>query len=158
MRAEMKNSFSKIRSLTLAAIILATTVPANSEEGDWQIVNYWSEWCAPCRVEIPMFNALAQELESSNVSIVGINFDEDPRDVTLDIAEEMGIKFPTLTLEESAALELRAPDVMPTTYILNPDGEVVAKLIGMQERDDILARLEELGLTISKDFTEREAQ
>lgn len=158
MRAEMKNSFSKIRSLTLAAIMLATTVPTNSEEGYWQIVNYWSEWCAPCRVEIPMFNALAQELESSNVSIVGINFDEDPRDVTLDIAEEMGIKFPTLTLEESAALELRAPDVMPTTYILNPDGEVVAKLIGMQERDDILARLEELGLTISKDFTEREAQ
>ena len=89
---------------------------------------------------------------------MGINFDEDPRDVTLDIAKEMGIMFPTLTLEESASLELRAPDVMPTTYILNPDGEVVAKLIGMQERDDILARLEELGLTISKDFTERGAQ
>jgi hypothetical protein len=105
-----------------------------------------------------MFNALARELESSNVSIVGINFDEDPRDATLDIAEEMGIKFPTLTLEESASLELRAPDVMPTTYILNPYGEVVAKLIGMQERDDILARLEELGLAISRNPIGREAQ
>lgn len=105
-----------------------------------------------------MFNALAEELESTNVRIIGINFDEDPRDVTLDIAEEMGIEFPTLTLEEAASLALRAPDVMPTTYILTPDGEVAAKLIGMQEREDILARLEELGLSISTYHSEREAQ
>lgn len=105
-----------------------------------------------------MFNALAQEMESSNIKIVGINFDEDPRDVTLEIAEEMGITFPTLTLEQASALALRAPDVMPTTYILNPDGEVAAKLIGMQERETILARLEELGLVISTDLAGREAQ
>lgn len=154
----MNNSFAGFRSLLLAAVLLATSVPAHSEEGEWQIVNYWSEWCAPCRIEIPMFNALAEELESTNVRIIGINFDEDPRDVTLDIAEEMGIEFPTLTLEEAASLALRAPDVMPTTYILTPDGEVAAKLIGMQEREDILARLEELGLSISTYHSEREAQ
>ena len=154
----MNNSFSRFRSLIVATVLLATLVLNNAEEGDWQIVNYWSEWCAPCRIEIPMFNALAQELESAHVRVVGINFDEDPRGVTLDIAEEMGIKFRTLTLEESASLALRAPDVMPTTYILKPDGEVAAKLIGMQEREDILTKLEELGLAINTDVLRREAQ
>jgi len=154
----MKNSVSRFRRLILVTILLATSVSAHSQEGYWQIVNYWSEWCAPCRIEIPMFNALAQELEFANVRVVGINFDEDPRDVTLDIAEEMGIKFRTLTLEESASLALRAPDVMPTTYILKPDGAVAAKLIGMQEREDILTRLEELGLAITTDVSRREAQ
>jgi hypothetical protein len=47
---------------------------------------------------------------------------------------------------------------MPTTYILKPDGEVAAKLIGMQEREDILTKLEELGLAINTDVLRREAQ
>ena len=133
------------------ALLMHLTLVINSvvaDEVDWRIVNYWSEWCAPCRVEIPMFNALFNDLKASNVSIVGINFDEDPRDITLDIAEELVVEFPTLTIEEVEELALRAPDVMPTTYLLSPTNEVVAKLIGLQSREDILNQLAELGIAV----------
>ncbi|MEC7767001.1 MAG: TlpA disulfide reductase family protein [Pseudomonadota bacterium] len=134
--------------LILAVLLPLSIYGAETEEANWWIVNYWSEWCAPCRIEIPMFNELSEQLSSSNVRIVGVNFDEDPREVTLDIADELGIEFPTLTLEQVEELDLRPPDIMPTTYILSPTNEVAAKLIGMQSKADILGQLMQLGLTV----------
>ena len=120
-------------------------------EAKWLIVNYWSEWCAPCRVEIPVLNALNETLSSTNVTIVGVNFDEDPREITLSIAADMGIEFPTLTMDVVAELKLRAPDVLPTTYILSPGREVVAKMIGAQTQESLLAQLAILNLPAEKD-------
>ena len=134
--------------LILAVLLPLSIYGAETEEANWRIVNYWSEWCAPCRIEIPMFNELSEQLSSSNVRIVGVNFDEDPREVTLDIADELGIEFPTLTLEQVEELDLRPPDIMPTTYILSPTNEVAAKLIGMQSKADILGQLMQLGLMV----------
>jgi len=93
-----------------------------------------------------MLNSLRERLKSSNVQIVGINFDDDPREVTLDIANELGIEFPVLSQQEIETLGLRPPDVLPTTYILSPSGEVAAKLIGMQSEQDILKELASQGL------------
>ncbi|SVC10369.1 uncharacterized protein METZ01_LOCUS263223 [marine metagenome] len=138
----------KMFQLILAVLLPLSIYGAETEEANWRIVNYWSEWCAPCRIEIPMFNELSEQLSSSNVRIVGVNFDEDPREVTLDIADELGIEFPTLTLEQVEELALRPPDIMPTTYILSPTNEVAAKLIGMQSKADILGQLMQLGLTV----------
>jgi thiol-disulfide isomerase/thioredoxin len=144
----MLTKTTKLLQLTLLALATLVAASVKADEASWRIVNYWSEWCAPCRVEIPMFNKLFDELSASNVSIVGVNFDEDPREVTLDIAEEMGIEFPTLTIKEVEELALRPPDVMPTTYVLSPTNEVAAKLVGMQSREEILDQLSTLGIVV----------
>ncbi|MEM9157343.1 MAG: TlpA disulfide reductase family protein [Cyanobacteria bacterium P01_F01_bin.33] len=112
----------------------------------WRLVNFWSEWCAPCRKEIPMLNELHDLLAAHQVAIVGINFDDANRAETLRAANALGIEFPTLRRNEIERLDLRPPDVMPTTYILSPDNSVFAKLIGLQSRDDILGHLAKLGL------------
>ena len=130
----------------LLVAIVGFSLPAFSADeapgtGKWRVVNYWSEWCAPCRIEIPMLNALSLELAAQGVAVVGVNFDEDPRALTLEIAEELEIEFPVLTNEEVALLGLRPPDVLPTTYLLSPDGEAVAKLIGMQTDAEIREQL-----------------
>ena len=120
---------------------------AETNEGNWRIVNYWSEWCAPCRVEIPIFNELSVRLAKSNVMVVGVNFDEDPMELTLEIAAKMGIEFTVLSQEEVDLLALKLPDVLPTTYLLSPSNKVVAKLIGQQSEQDILEALRLQGLT-----------
>lgn len=137
------------RLILCAYLSFAPLATADDESDSWRIVNYWSEWCAPCRIEIPIFNALSLELQSSGIKVVGVNFDEDPREVTLDIADELGVEFPTLTQPEVDELALRPPDVMPTTFIISPDNEVAAKLIGMQSRESLLGELERLGLTVN---------
>ena len=120
---------------------------AEYNQGNWRIVNYWSKWCAPCRVEIPIFNDLNVRLAKSNVRVVGVNFDEDPRELTLEIARDMGIEFSVLSQEEVDLLALKLPDVLPTTYLLSPSNKVVAKLVGQQSEQDIFDALSLRGLT-----------
>jgi thiol-disulfide isomerase/thioredoxin len=120
---------------------------AETNDDNWRIINYWSEWCAPCRVEIPIFNELSVRLAKSNVMVVGVNFDEDPMELTLEIAAKMGIEFTVLSQEEVDLLALKLPDVLPTTYLLSPSNKVVAKLIGQQSEQDILDALTLQGLT-----------
>ena len=94
-----------------------------------------------------MFNELSVRLANSKVKIVGVNFDEDPRELTLEIAEEMGIEFTVLSQETVDLLGMKPPDVLPTTYLLSPSNEVMAKLIGMQSEQEILDTLSLQGLT-----------
>ena len=139
------NILPKLLALLLVTLPLGLYGAEPGQE-KWKIINYWSEWCAPCRFEIPMLNELRKDLSSSNVIVLGVNFDDDPRQATLEIAETMGIEFPVLTLEEVARLKLRAPDVLPTTYILSPTNKVVAKLVGQQTHQDLVGQLVDLGL------------
>jgi len=136
--------------ILLFAIALVANVSAlkasELDDKSWKIVNYWSKSCAPCRVEIPEFNYLSRALEPFGVMVVGVNFDEDNRKKTLQIAEFMDITFPTLTSQNVEALNLTPPAVLPTTYILAPDNTVKAKLIGAQDRQMIYAKLAELGV------------
>ncbi len=112
----------------------------------WKVINYWSKSCAPCRVEIPELNDLSEALEPLGVSVMGVNFDEDDRARTMQIAARMGITFPTLTFEHVRMLNLTSPAVLPTTYILAPDNTVKAKLIGAQDRTQIMAKLAAMGV------------
>ena len=41
----------------------------------WKVINYWAEWCGPCRVEIPELNALETQLQGQSVGVFGVNFD-----------------------------------------------------------------------------------
>ena len=156
---KLKIVHSMIVAAGLVGLALAATQLRDSQaaqlspqnQAKWLIVNYWSEWCAPCRVEIPVLNALNETLSPTNVTVVGVNFDEDPREITLSIAADMGIEFPTLTMDVVAELELRAPDVLPTTYILSPGREVVVKMIGAQTQESLLAQLAILNLPVEKD-------
>ncbi len=135
-------------ALILLSVVLSALASADDVEPEtsgWRLVNYWSEWCAPCRDEIPMLNALSAELSAHSIEVVGVNFDDSPRVETLEIARNLGIEFPTLTRAELSNLHLRSPDVMPTTYILAPGGKAVVSLIGLQTRDSIVSRLEQLG-------------
>ena len=80
------------------------------------------------------------------MSVLGVNFDADNRERTMQIAESMGITFPTLTATYIDRLNLTPPTVLPTTYILAPDDTVKAKLIGAQDRTMIMTKLSELGV------------
>jgi thiol-disulfide isomerase/thioredoxin len=147
------------QSLLVLIFVAMTTLSypltaAEADDGNWRIVNYWSEWCAPCRVEIPMLNELSVRLANSNVMIVGVNFDEDPRELTLEIADEMGIGFTVLCQKTVDLLGMKPPDVLPTTYLLSPSNEVMAKLIGMQSEQDIIEALTLQGLTPLTPFTD----
>lgn len=113
-------------------------------QGRWLVINYWAEWCAPCRKEIPQLNALAEQLQGGDVRIVGVNFDGLQGDELARASEAMGIRFPVLAQDPAERLQLPASAVLPVTYIVDDRGQVRERLLGEQTAAGLEARLQAL--------------
>jgi peroxiredoxin len=131
-----------IATLTLLAAVAATAPAAASpapdftlktldgpalrlaeQRGQVVLVNFWASWCAPCKVEMPHLNALADKYRHTGVVLVGINVDDDPKKAAAE-ARKLGIRFPVLLDTDKAASKAYKLEAMPTTVLVDRDGRV----------------------------------
>ena len=87
------------------------------------LVDFWAEWCGPCRMIAPALEELSQEL-GDKVTIVKLNIDENP-----EVPGKYGVRgIPTM--------------------ILFKDGQPAATKVGAEPKSRIQAWLENaLGTT-----------
>ena len=119
-------------------------VAASELEGRWLVINYWAEWCAPCRKEIPELNRLAEELQVQQVTVLGVNFDALQGEELRTAAEQLGIRFTVLASDPAPRLGLAPSQVLPVTWLIDPQGRVREQLSGEQTAMGLKARLVEL--------------
>jgi thiol-disulfide isomerase/thioredoxin len=101
------------------------------------LVNYWAEWCKPCREEIPELNQIARG--AHDVVVVGVNFDlPEPRENRAQ-AQKMGIEFPQLAAEPIERWGRQRPAVLPTTFVIGADGRWRETLYGPQTVEKLVA-------------------
>ena len=105
--------------------------------GQYVAINYWAEWCVPCRVEIPELNALHQDREATGLVILGVNYDGISGDSLTTLMAEMGIEFPVLASDPFDRFGYDVPNVLPTTVIIGPDNSVHQILVGPQTRESL---------------------
>jgi thiol-disulfide isomerase/thioredoxin len=130
-----------VRSLLILAAVLSllgctkhdpgTTLSSLERlQGQWVVINYWAQWCAPCIKEIPELNRLDQDY--AQVTVVGVNYDgTNGHELELQ-RQKLGVTFASLESDPAAQLGIPRPVVLPTTLILDPTGRLVATLIGPQ--------------------------
>jgi thiol-disulfide isomerase/thioredoxin len=112
-------------------------LPLDDLRGRWVVVNYWAEWCKPCIQEIPELNELA--MNHQEVEVFGINYDGITGEELNTQAEALGIRFNLLQEDPAAQLGLPRPVVLPTTLVLNPQGELTQTLLGPQTLESLTA-------------------
>ncbi len=106
--------------------------------GQWLAINYWAEWCEPCQVEIPELNALHDD-QSTAMAVFGVNFDGHTGARLDDAITRMEIAFPVLVDDPRPIWGYAMPDVLPVTVLVDPAGQVRARLAGPQTRATLLA-------------------
>lgn len=104
-------------------------------------VNYWAEWCTPCRREIPALNEF-QDSHPAQVRVVGVNFDGVTGEALAVQEQQLGIRFPTLDRDPRSQLGLAPPQGLPETLVFNPGGELVLSLAGEQTLGTLQEALE----------------
>lgn len=110
----------------------------------WLVVNYWAEWCGPCRVEIPQLNTLAEQLESKQVTVLGVNFDNLQGEELKKASDALGIKFTVLAQDPAEHYNLPPSEALPVTYIIDNKGKVRETLLGEQTLESVTTKLEAL--------------
>ena len=103
-------------------------------KGKWVLVNYWATWCPPCLEEIPDLVALHED-RKNNLVVIGVAMDyRNARQVT-DFAESMLVDYPIVLGNDEVVRQIGPVQGLPTTYLYNPDGRMVAQQVGAITRE-----------------------
>ncbi|MCW9025632.1 MAG: TlpA family protein disulfide reductase [Gammaproteobacteria bacterium] len=106
-------------------------------KGKWLIVNYWATWCSTCIKELPDLISLYNDNKDKDITVVGINFESITLKKLKNFVEKASIPFDVLHSEPVKDTPLGPVPALPTTYIINPDGKVVAGEIGIVTKKNI---------------------
>jgi len=100
------------------------------------LVNYWAEWCKPCREEIPDLNRFVVE-NGDKVALYGVNFDGAAGDELARQERMLGVEFPTLTVDPGPGLGWPIPEGLPHTVVTDSDGSRMLALVGVQTHESL---------------------
>ena len=98
-------------------------------KGKWIIVNYWATSCQPCLKEIPELASFHQQHKNRDAIVLGINHEDIPLSWLRQFMNTVPINYPVVRSLPSAKTPFGLIQVLPTTYIISPDG----KLMGRQQ-------------------------
>jgi thiol-disulfide isomerase/thioredoxin len=110
-------------------------------DGRWLVINYWAEWCAPCRHEIPELNELHAGRVEHGLVVLGVNYDGLVQPKLGEVIERMEIKFPILAQDPQLRWGYERAVHLPITVLINPQREVHEILVGPQTKTSIMAAM-----------------
>lgn len=118
------------------------TVSRADYAGEVLVVNFWYADCPPCRAEAPDFVALSDQYEGQGASFLGVNI-YDSAERALTFSREFGVEYPSLLDSQSGEVRLAfagevPPKAVPTTFVLDAEGRIAARILGQLQERSIL--------------------
>ncbi len=100
-----------------------------AQRGKWVIVNYWATWCVPCIKEMPDISRFVAAHQ--NATAIGLAYeDSEPADIRAFLAKHP-VVYPIAQVSlDQPPKDFDEPRGLPTTYLINPDGEVAKHIVG----------------------------
>lgn len=87
------------------------------------MLNFWASWCGPCRQEMPLLEDLAKRYGPAGFSLLGVNVDADQK-LADRLLNEIPVSFDILYDPTSKVSELYKVETMPTTVLIDCDGNL----------------------------------
>jgi thioredoxin 1 len=107
----MAGSITNVTTASWAGEVVSSTTPV--------LVDFWAEWCGPCRAIAPVLEELSGEM-AGKLKIVKVNVDEAP-----DLAQQYGIRS------------------IPTLLVIK-GGQVAGQMVGAMPKSALKAKVEQL--------------
>ena len=111
------------------------TVKLADLRGRVVLVDFWATWCPPCRKALPHLQEIHEEFDGQGVSVVGIATDRQGASVVAPFVEDNGLTFTVVLADGKVDRDFGGVRGIPTTLIIEPDGNVVGKFVGYQDKE-----------------------
>lgn len=103
-------------------------------KGKTVFLNFWATWCPPCIAEMPDIHDLYEKMsEDSSIEFVLVSLDDDFSKAK-DFISRKNYQFPIYSLATQRPSVFQN-NVVPTTYIISKEGQIVAQRSGMAKYD-----------------------
>jgi thiol-disulfide isomerase/thioredoxin len=110
------------------------TVAFESLKGKVIFLNIWATWCPPCIAEMPNIQSLYEKVGSDKIAFVMLSVDEGGSGKVKKFIDRKGFTFPVYLPATQLPREFYS-QAIPTTFIISPEGKIVARQEGMAEYD-----------------------
>lgn len=98
--------------------------------GKWVVVNYWATSCGACLKEIPELVAFHKQHQDRDVVLLGVDFEDIPLSWLKDFMDSVSMNYTVLRSDTSEETPFGTLMVLPTTFIVSPTGELMARQVG----------------------------
>lgn len=108
--------------------------------GKYVLIDFWASWCPPCRAENPNVVKAFERYKSRNFTILGISLDKDK------VAWKQAVKQDRLNWAQAGELadfegktvRLYQVDAIPSSFLIDPSGKIIARNLRGEELDGFL--------------------
>ena len=105
-------------------------------KGKWVVVNYWADWCPPCIQEMPELSAFYND-NKERVTVFAYNFDRLEGEELQQMLIRFKVEVPSILSDPGELFGWEAPPSLPTTYIVDPQGNMKVMLVGPQTKEKL---------------------
>lgn len=124
---------------------LGNPISLASLRGKYVLLDFWASWCGPCRQENPNIVAAYQKYKDKNFTILGISLDrENDREKWMKAIHDDKLTWTQvsdLKFWKNEAAQLYGIRAIPQSYLLDPEGRIIAKNLRGKALHDKLAEL-----------------
>ncbi|SER87940.1 TlpA disulfide reductase family protein [Pedobacter rhizosphaerae] len=120
-------------------------VPVNFSDfkGKYLLIDFWASWCGPCRAENPNVLKAYRRYKTKNFTIIGVSLDDNKENWQKAILED---KMPWLQVSDLKGFKNEIASYygimsIPTTFLLDPEGKIIAKNLRGESLHQKLAEL-----------------
>lgn len=108
------------------------TVSLEDFRGQAVLLNFWTSWCGPCRIEMPEFQRLYDSQRAKGFTVLAVNdtLNGDSPERAVAFLEEIGVTFPAALDQTREVVEAYRVVGMPTSYLIDGNGIIVMSHAG----------------------------
>ena len=106
------------------------TVRLSDLKGKVVLLTFWASWCPACRIEMPKLEEVHRRYKDRDLAVLTVAIDTRGRKSVYPFAKGFGFTFPILLDPKNDIMDRYGVNLIPTTFVVGRDGELLGKAIG----------------------------